>query len=110
MWDLEHCDKKKCTGTRLVRQQVVQPLRLGQHFPGIILSPNGKCCVSRQDRDLISSKGIAVVDCSWNRLDDVPFGEACKSAYTTRTRCKNPCSYPSLAQQSLAVLTIIGAA
>ena len=75
MWDLEHCDKKKCTGTRLVRQRVVQLLRLGQHFPGVILSPNGKGCVSRQDRDLIEAKGIAVVDCSWNRLDEVPFGK-----------------------------------
>jgi pre-rRNA-processing protein TSR3 len=31
-------------------------------------------CVSRQDADLIRAKGLAVVDCSWNRLDDVPFG------------------------------------
>lgn len=30
--------------------------------------------VSRQDADLIRAKGLAVVDCSWNRLDDVPFG------------------------------------
>lgn len=74
MWDLEHCDKKKCTGTRLVRQRVVQDLRLGQHFPGVILSPKGKECVSQQDRDLIGNKGIAVVDCSWNRLEEVPFG------------------------------------
>lgn len=75
MWDLEHCDKKKCTGTRLVRQRVVQDLRLGQHFPGVILSPKGKECVSQQDRDLIGNKGIAVVDCSWNRLEEVPFGK-----------------------------------
>lgn len=36
------------------------------------------CCrrvVSRQDADLIRTKGLAVVYCSWNRLDDVPFGE-----------------------------------
>lgn len=31
--------------------------------------------VSRQDADLIRAKGLAVVDCSWNRLDDVPFGK-----------------------------------
>ena len=24
MWDLGQCDKKRCTGTRLVRQKVVQ--------------------------------------------------------------------------------------
>lgn len=41
---------------------------------GVILSPMGKSCVSKEDRDLIGEKGLAVVDCSWNRLDDVPFG------------------------------------
>lgn len=75
MWDLGQCDKSRCTGTRLVRQGVVKELRLGVPFPGVILSPMGTCCVSNQDADLIRSKGLAVVDCSWNRLDDVPFGE-----------------------------------
>ena len=76
MWDLGHCNKKRCTGTRLVRQHLVEELRLGATFPGIILSPMGKSCVSREDAELIERKGIAVVDCSWNRLDDVPFGAA----------------------------------
>jgi pre-rRNA-processing protein TSR3 len=38
------------------------------------LSPIGRNCVSKEDINLIVSRGIAVVDCSWNRLDDVPFG------------------------------------
>jgi hypothetical protein len=74
MWDLGQCDKKRCTGTKLVRQQVVSELRLGIPFPGVILSPNGKCCVSNEDKELIGVKGLAVVDCSWNKLDEVPFG------------------------------------
>ena len=74
MWDLGQCDKKRCTGTKLVRQHVVSELRLGVPFPGVILSPNGKCCVSNEDKELIGAKGLAVVDCSWNKLDEVPFG------------------------------------
>lgn len=54
----------------------MRELRLGQSWPGVILSPVGTRVVSREDADLIASKGIAVVDCSWNRLDDVPFGAA----------------------------------
>lgn len=78
MWDLGQCDKAKCTGTRLVRQGAMQELRLGQVFPGVVLSPKGTKCVSREDADLIQRKGLAVVDCSWNRLEDVPFGKTNK--------------------------------
>ena len=74
MWDLGQCDKRRCTGTRLVRQRVVDELRLGVPFPGVVLSPVGKACVSAEDRALVGARGLAVVDCSWNRLDDVPFG------------------------------------
>lgn len=76
MWDLGQCDRKRCTGTRLVHQGIVRELKLGVPYPGVILSPSGTRCVSQEDAELIRSKGLAVVDCSWARLDDVPFGEA----------------------------------
>ena len=47
----------------------------GVPFPGVILSPSGTRSVSQEDADLIRNKGLAVVDCSWNKLDEVPFGE-----------------------------------
>ncbi|GLU13163.1 hypothetical protein SLE2022_298080 [Rubroshorea leprosula] len=36
-------------------------------------SPVRSRCVSKKDNDLIKRKGLPVVDCSWARLDDVPF-------------------------------------
>ncbi|KAL6509496.1 hypothetical protein OROGR_022806 [Orobanche gracilis] len=56
-------------------------LRISCGFGGIVLSPTGTQCVSQEDLELIRSRGLAVVDCSWARLDDVPF---------TKLRCAAP--------------------
>lgn len=39
------------------------------------MSPMGSRVVSREDATLIATRGLAVVDCSWKRIDDVPFGK-----------------------------------
>ncbi|ONK75517.1 uncharacterized protein A4U43_C03F17720 [Asparagus officinalis] len=54
-------------------QLAMWELRVSSGFGGIALSPVGKQCVSREDHPLIKRKGLAVVDCSWARLNDVPF-------------------------------------
>jgi pre-rRNA-processing protein TSR3 len=73
MWDVNQCDPKRCTGRKLVRHGFVKPLKLGNHFGGIILSPIGQKCVSPEDKQIILESGIAVVDCSWAKLDETPF-------------------------------------
>jgi pre-rRNA-processing protein TSR3 len=73
MWDVNQCDPKRCTGRKLVRHGFVKTLKLGNHFGGIILSPIGQKCVSPEDKQIILENGIAVVDCSWAKLDETPF-------------------------------------
>ena len=73
MWDFKHCDPKRCTGRKLERMHLLRSLKPYHKFPGIVLSPMAQKSVSPEDRDLVLSKGICVVDCSWNRVDEVNF-------------------------------------
>ena len=38
-------------------------------------SPKATLVVSPADREIVGRDGIAVVECSWARLDDVPFSK-----------------------------------
>ncbi|OAY68384.1 Ribosome biogenesis protein TSR [Ananas comosus] len=73
MWDFGQCDVKRCTGRKLSRFGLLKELRVSSGFNGVVLSPVGTQCVSKEDQLLIQGKGLAVVDCSWARLNDVPF-------------------------------------
>ncbi|XVF15116.1 hypothetical protein REPUB_Repub09cG0121500 [Reevesia pubescens] len=61
----------KCRNMAL--NDFMQDLRVNSGFGGIVLSPVGNQCVSKEDYNLMKRKGLAVVDCSWARLSDVPF-------------------------------------
>ncbi|KAM3315214.1 hypothetical protein ACQJBY_033760 [Aegilops geniculata] len=73
MWDFGQCDAKRCTGRKLSRFGLLKELRVTNGFGGVVLSPVGTHCVSKEDHPIVQRKGLAVVDCSWARLDDVPF-------------------------------------
>ncbi|KAG7136020.1 Ribosome biogenesis protein TSR3 like [Verticillium longisporum] len=74
-WDLGHCDPKRCSGKRLIRQGLMRDLHLGQRFNGVIITPNGKQVVSPRDSDLLHAHGAAVVECSWARTHEVQWGK-----------------------------------
>ncbi|KIL58331.1 hypothetical protein M378DRAFT_170761 [Amanita muscaria Koide BX008] len=75
MWDFDHCDPKRCSGKKLARLKLIKQLRVGTRFRGIVVSPKATQIISPADRDIILKGGLAVVECSWARLDDVPFSK-----------------------------------
>ncbi|QDZ19107.1 ribosome biogenesis protein [Chloropicon primus] len=75
LWDFGQCDRKRCTGLRLVRHKLVREMRMKQRFAGVCLSPLGRECVSRGDAPFIAEHGLSVVDCSWNRIEETPIAK-----------------------------------
>lgn len=73
MWDFEQCDPKRCTGARLARRNIFKAQSLKAPFKGIVLSPNGTIPVNPSDITVVESHGTSVIDCSWNRLAEIPF-------------------------------------
>ncbi|KAF8475679.1 hypothetical protein BDZ91DRAFT_710118 [Kalaharituber pfeilii] len=72
-WDLQHCDPKRCSGKKLIRLGLMRDLRIGQKHAGVVVTPKGKIPVSPADRAILEEFGAAVVECSWARLEEVPF-------------------------------------
>lgn len=75
LWDFGQCDRKKCSGIRLVRHGMVREMRMKQRFAGICLSPLGRESVCRGDAKFIAAHGLSVVDCSWNRIEETPIAK-----------------------------------
>jgi len=80
MWDVGHCDPKRCTGRKLQRHNIVKSLQLNSRFNGIVLSPMASNYVSKSDSSIVEKYGCAVIDCSWNQLESTPFSKM-KSYY-----------------------------
>ncbi|GIX60771.1 RNase L inhibitor protein-like protein [Babesia caballi] len=75
MWDFNQCDQKRCTGRKLLRMGLIRPLRIGQAFAGVVLSPFGREKLSLEDAELVRTRGLAVIDCSWNKVESINKGQ-----------------------------------
>ncbi|XP_014222530.1 ribosome biogenesis protein TSR3 homolog isoform X1 [Trichogramma pretiosum] len=75
MWDYGQCDSKKCSGRKLAKHNLIKVLRSNTNFKGLVLPPSPNAEVlTPQDKDFIQEQGLAVVDCSWARFEEIPLG------------------------------------
>ncbi len=66
-------DPKKCTAAKLVRLNELKPVPPSR-VPGgaVVLDPEAEKSVSREDLDAARTRGLLVVDVSWNKLVKFP--------------------------------------
>eukprot|EP01117_Protostelium_nocturnum_P009867 TRINITY_DN3518_c0_g2_i1.p1 TRINITY_DN3518_c0_g2~~TRINITY_DN3518_c0_g2_i1.p1 ORF type:complete len:265 (-),score=105.43 TRINITY_DN3518_c0_g2_i1:215-1009(-) len=75
MWDFGQCDSKRCTGRKLARLGFLKEISIQRKSRGIVLSPRGEVSISPTDRDIVSKHGITAIDCSWAKIESIPFNK-----------------------------------
>jgi pre-rRNA-processing protein TSR3 len=55
------------SGSKLCRLGLATTLKIGQTFPGIVLSSEAPTYASPADYELVEKHGISGINCSWNR-------------------------------------------
>ncbi|WP_414469565.1 DUF367 family protein [Methanobacterium sp. ACI-7] len=75
VYHAEECDPKKCTTVKLGKKEKIKVVTKLNQIPtgAIILDPYSPKALSVEDRETILEKGIVGMDCSWKRLNKVPF-------------------------------------
>lgn len=67
----DQCDPKKCTGKKMERMGLLREVKFSANYGGILLTPNGKKMCSLEDHEIIEKYGICVIDCSWNKFEEL---------------------------------------
>ena len=75
VYHTNQCNPKRCTGKKLARLEHVSLLRNFKQIPHncIILNPAAQKALSREDAKYANMHGIAVVDCSWEKAEELLF-------------------------------------
>jgi pre-rRNA-processing protein TSR3 len=70
IYNLKECDPSKCTAQKLGKLGLARVSQRLQAIPpgSLLLYPSTDTMVSPEDQQRVAQRGIAAIDCSWNRL------------------------------------------
>ncbi|MHA1917784.1 MAG: DUF367 family protein [Candidatus Ranarchaeia archaeon] len=73
LYHANQCDKKKCTGIKLAKQNKVKLIKSIQGIPkkSVLLHPFSKKAFSPKDKKIIENNGITALDCSWEKAVEI---------------------------------------
>lgn len=67
MSDMKYYACCRDSGSKMCRLGLASTLKIGQTFPGVVLSSEASICASPADLELVQTHGISGINCSWNR-------------------------------------------
>jgi pre-rRNA-processing protein TSR3 len=75
LYHTDQCDPKKCTGKKLARFELAKIVKNLRQIPPncIILNPTADKALSKEDIPYAKKHGIAVLDCSWEKAEELLF-------------------------------------
>jgi pre-rRNA-processing protein TSR3 len=75
VYHAEECDRKKCTTVKLSKKGKVKVVTKLNMVPtgAIILDPYSQKSLSVEDKETVMEKGLVGLDCSWKKIEKVPF-------------------------------------
>ncbi|OLS16955.1 MAG: hypothetical protein HeimC2_45330 [Candidatus Heimdallarchaeota archaeon LC_2] len=65
---LDQCNKKRCSGARLLKLNIAKRIEIRQIRKSILLSPFTSTAISPADRSLAQQHGLTVIDGSWKQI------------------------------------------
>lgn len=71
VYDAAQCDPEKCSARKLVRLGLLEEVPPRELDGRLVLSPLSDKALSPSDGALARSRGVAALDCSWNRGEEV---------------------------------------
>lgn len=75
IYHADQCDRKRCTGRKLAKFNQAKIIKRLAQIPhdAIILNPMADKALSKEDADMAEIHGITVLDCSWEKAEELLY-------------------------------------